>query len=212
VADSLNTSQFRDVLLIVAKKIQDNKDYLCKVDAVIGDGDHGISMAKGFKAVEENIKYKDFGKVSDLLTSVGFSLVENIGGAAGPLFGTVFISAAKVAGDKTEVDLELLQKMFEQSVVDVCKRGGSKLGDKTMIDALQPAVEGLKESVRKDLSLVEGLELAYQKAKEGVEATKNMQPRQGKSRYLRDRALGHQDAGATSISLVFEAMLEGVKK
>lgn len=210
--NSINTSQFRNILLEVAEKIQKNQDYLCKVDAAIGDGDHGISMAKGFKAVEENISERDFENIAELLNTVAFSLIDKIGGATGPLFATVFMAAGKVTNDKKDVNLELLHQMFKQAVADVCKRGGGKPGDKTMIDALQPAVEGLEEAFINNLSLEKALKIAYDKANDGVDETKKMKPRQGKSRYLGERAIGYQDAGATSISLIFEAMVDGIKK
>lgn len=197
------------MFLKVSKDIQNNKEYLCEVDAAIGDGDHGISMKKGFMEVEKALKEKKVDEIKDIgeiFKIIGMSLVKKIGGAAGPIFSTIFISASKIAKNKKNADLNLFYEMFEQSLRDVCKRGNSELGDKTLIDALDPAVQSLKSSTQKKYDLEKAFKLASKKAAEGVERTKNLQPRQGKSRYLQDRAVGHQDAGATSISIIFESM------
>ena len=209
--EKLTIEEFKEMTIKIAERIQENKDYLCEVDAAIGDGDHGISMSKGFKEAEQrllDLDKNELSSIGEVFKVVGMSLLDKIGGAAGPIFSTIFLSGAKIAKDKETADLNLLAAMFEQAVEDVCKRGNSKPGDKTLIDSLNPAVKSLKESAEKDVNLNEGINLAYQAAEEGLEATKDMAPKQGKSRYLKDRAIGHQDAGATSITIIFKAMNE----
>ncbi|MTI61468.1 MAG: dihydroxyacetone kinase subunit L [Firmicutes bacterium] len=209
--ESIDVKKFKEMTLRLAEEIQNNKAYLCELDAAIGDGDHGISMAKGFKEAEKrlrDINEEDLEKISDVYKLVGMALLDKIGGATGPIFSTIFLSAAKVAGDKKEADLKLFADMFTTAVEDVCKRGKSKAGEKTLIDALDPAAKALSKSAQEGLPLEKGLKNAYKEALEGVEDTKEMSPGQGKSRYLKDRAIGHQDAGATSISLMFKAMKE----
>jgi dihydroxyacetone kinase-like protein len=206
---SINVKEYEEMILKIAKEIQNHKDYLCRIDAAIGDGDHGVSMAKGFKKVEDKLKNSEnLFTIAEVNEIVGLTLLQEIGGATGPLFSTIFLSSAKIAGDRKEVDLDLLSKMFTAAVEDVCKLGKSKPGDKTLIDALKPAAEALSQAARDGLSIEEGLNMAYQNALAGVEATKEMTPKQGKARYLKDRAIGHQDAGATSISIMFKAMKE----
>lgn len=207
--EKLTIKDFREMTIKIAEDIQENKDYLCEVDAAIGDGDHGISMAKGFKEAEKRLRDKtesDFESVGDVFKVVGMSLLDKIGGATGPIFSTIFLSGAKIAKSSESADLSLLAEMFSQAVADVCKRGNSKPGDKTLIDALNPAAEALKEAAEAELSIEKAIDAAYQAAEDGLEATKDMAPKQGKSRYLKDRAIGHQDAGATSITIIFRAM------
>lgn len=208
---NLYIKEAKEMTLKITEEIQKNKAYLCELDAAIGDGDHGISMAKGFKEAENRLRdvnEESFKKIGDIYKLVGLALLDKIGGATGPIFSTIFLSAAKIAGDKKEVDLELFADMFAKSVEDVCKRGKSKPGEKTLIDALYPAAKALRGSAQEGLSLEKGLKNAYEASLSGVENTKKMVPKQGKSRYLKDRAIGHQDAGATSISLIFKAMKE----
>lgn len=207
---TLNADQFKEMFNEVTQKIQDNREKLCEIDSAIGDGDHGTSLAKGFSASKDRLELDESRNIGDILRKIGMSLTEKIGGATGPLFATIFISAGKAAEGKEEVDLSLLIKMFVKATTDVQKRGGAKPGDKTMIDALKPAVEGLKEAKEDNLDLQEGLKIAHKRAKEGVKATKDMKPKKGRAKYLGERSLGHQDPGATSIALIFEAMSEYV--
>jgi len=207
--EKLTIKDFREMTINIAENIQKNKDYLCEVDAAIGDGDHGISMAKGFKEAEKRLRDKsesDFESIGEVFKVVGMSLLDKIGGATGPIFSTIFLSGAKIAKSSKSASLSLLAKMFSQAVDDVCKRGNSKPGDKTLIDALNPAANALTEAAESGMSIEEAIDAAYQAAEDGLEATKDMAPKQGKSRYLKDRAIGHQDAGATSITIIFRAM------
>ncbi|MBL5981072.1 hypothetical protein NAAC61_02690 [Petrotoga sp. 8T1HF07.NaAc.6.1] len=206
---SINVKEYKEMILKIAEEIQNHKDYLCRIDAAIGDGDHGISMAKGFKKVEDKLRNSEnLSTIAEVNKIVGLTLLQEIGGATGPLFSTIFLSFAKIAGDRKEVDLDLLSRMFTVAVADVCKLGKSKPGDKTLIDALKPAAEALSQATKDGLSIEEGVNMAYQSALTGVEATKEMTPKRGRARYLNDRAIGHQDAGATSISIMLKAMKE----
>lgn len=212
MADEISVDELRKSLIHSAKKIQENREYLCELDSAIGDGDHGNSMSKGFKAVENKLENNDPDTVGHLFKLVGTTLMKNMGGATGPIFATLFMSAGKKAGDRKNADLDTLADMFETSLKDVSERGDAKPGDKTMIDALKPAVEALRESGKKDRSITEGMKLAYERASEGVEKTKEMKPSRGKAKSLGDRAIGHQDPGATSVSLIFKAMHGSIKK
>ncbi|KXA99546.1 hypothetical protein AKJ41_05270 [candidate division MSBL1 archaeon SCGC-AAA259O05] len=210
--EALTVERFQEMLSYVSEKIQDNKEFLCEIDAAIGDGDHGTSMAKGFRAAEKKLESESYEDIGSVMKSVGSSLMNEIGGATGPLFSTIFLSAGKIAEDEKEANLSLLGKMFEKSLEDVKARGGARPGDKTLVDSLEPAVKALKKTGRNDLGLVEGLKIACEAAQEGMEDTKEMKPKKGRAKYLDDRAIGHQDPGATSIALVFETMSKYASK
>lgn len=190
----------------IHEKIRENENFLCKLDSAIGDGDHGTTMEKGFRTALDDLNLENTEDVGEFMKSVGTSLLREIGGSTGPLFATIFMSGGKVAEGEKEAGLALFSEMFEKALEDVQKRGGAKPGDKTLVDSLEPAVEGLKSAVEEDMSLEDGLTRAHERAEEGVEATKDMEPKKGRAKYLGERAKGHQDPGATSISLIFKAM------
>lgn len=206
--DTLNASQVKDMFLYVGKKVIENKPLLTDVDGAIGDGDHGIGMEVGFTKAEGNLNKKEFTNVNDVFKTIGMSMVTSMGGASGVLFGTVFMGGVKDLDASEELSLPFLAEIFEKSLIAVKDRGKASVGDKTMIDALEPAVEGLKVAVNDSLNLMEGLKKAEAKAAQGVEDSKGYIAKFGRAKSLGDRAIGHQDAGATSIWIIFKSMRE----
>jgi dihydroxyacetone kinase phosphoprotein-dependent L subunit len=196
------------VLAAVCRRVQERKDWLSELDAACGDGDHGVSVARGFHAIEEQLPSWGGLTPGALLRKAGMTLVSATGGAAGPLLGTLFIEAGKVMGDRSEVTVADLGPMFGAGFTAVCKRGGAQPGDRTLLDALAPAIEALKKAEAGNLTMSEALACALDAARAGAEATKDMMPKQGKSRYLGERALGHPDAGAYTIVTIIEALVE----
>lgn len=207
---TISNVQLIKILVNVAEKIEENKDYLTQLDSAIGDADHGINMSKGFKAVLERIsgvKDKDCGNI---LKSVGMTLVSTVGGASGPLYGTAFMRAGQAVAGKFDLDFEDLIKMLEQALEGIKYRGKSQRGDKTIIDALEPAVEILKkEKDFKDTLSV--MDKALHAAKEGVEYTKSIIAKKGRASYLGERSIGHQDPGATSCYLMLQSAFQSIK-
>ncbi|WP_404455024.1 dihydroxyacetone kinase subunit DhaL [Oceanobacillus kapialis] len=209
---TLNTAQVKDMLLYVGEKVRENKPFLTEVDSAIGDGDHGIGMSVGFTKAEENLNQKEFNTINDIFKTTGMSMVQSMGGASGVIFGTMFLGGVKTLEPKEHLDVETLAEVFEKSLVAIKERGKASLGDKTMIDALEPAVNGLKESATSYSSLLEALKKAETNAATGVENSKDYVAKFGRAKSLGERAIGHQDAGATSVWIIFKSMREWVEE
>lgn len=208
----LTAAQVKEMFLYVGEQVKESKPLLTKIDSAIGDGDHGIGMSVGFMKAEENLTQKEFATINDVFKTIGMSMISSMGGASGIIFGTLFVGGVKGLDPEEELNLPLLTKILEGSVTSIKERGKAKLGDKTMIDALEPAVEALKQSVEENKSLVEGLKLAEEKANQGVERTKEFVAKFGRAKSMGERAIGFQDAGATTVSIIFKSMREWVEK
>lgn len=211
IVNSLNASQVKDMFIYVGEKVIENKPFLTRIDSAIGDGDHGIGMSVGFTKAEENLKANEFTTVNDVFKTIGMSMISSMGGASGVIFGTMFVGGIKGLEPKEALDLPLLAEIYEKALDAIKQRGKAELGDKTMIDAFQPAVEALKKSATENTSLVEGLRKAESAALEGVEASKDYVAKFGRAKSLGERAVGHQDAGATTVSIIFKSMKEWVE-
>lgn len=210
--NSLTASQVKDMFLYVGDKVIESKPLLTKIDSAIGDGDHGIGMSVGFKKVKENLESNEFSTVNDVFKTIGMSMISSMGGASGVIFGTMFVGGIKGLEPKDSLDLQLLSNIFNSSLNDIKERGKANLGDKTMIDAFQPAVEMLENSAANNDSLVEGLSNAETAANQGVENTKDFVAKFGRAKSLGERAVGHQDAGATTVSIIIKSMKEWVEQ
>jgi len=208
--DILNIGDFLKIIRIISATIQENSGYLSELDSTIGDGDHGITIARGFKKAVEKLDETDPQNISELLKSTGNTLIYTMGGAAGPIFGSIFTEMAKVADGKEEIDLTALYEMFSSALDKVSRLGGAKPGDKTLIDTLYPAIESLKDSVKNNLSIKEALRQMSSAAEKGAASTKDMVATKGKARYLAERSLGYQDAGATTMYLIIKAFYEAI--
>lgn len=202
----LNVQQTAEMFKFVAKAVIDKKPFLTEIDSAIGDGDHGIGMAIGFEEVIKTLTNTSFSTVNELFKETGMSMLSTMGGASGVIFGTLFISGTKNLSKEETLKLEWLADAFEESLQAIKKRGKADVGDKTMIDALAPAVAALKESAVSGRTLLDGIKAAETAAQQGVEDTKNYTAKFGRAKFLGERAIGHQDAGATSVWLIFQAM------
>lgn len=185
-----------------AEVIADNKEYLTDLDAKIGDADHGANMNRGFQAVLTKLPDNEEKDIGAIFMAVGMALLSKVGGAGGPLYSTIFIQAGKSIDGKMEFDLEDWTKALEAATTGVINLGKASLGDKTMVDALIPAVEALKEASQQGLTLQEGLKKSAKAAEEGMIATIPLVARKGRASYLGERSAGHQDPGATSTFLL----------
>jgi dihydroxyacetone kinase len=183
-----------------------NELYFCELDSAAGDGDFGMSLAKGFREVLAQIDEIDAGSAQKFLRGCSLIISEFCGGASGPLWGSAFGAAASSAKGKETLELEDVALMFADAAAAIQKRGGAKLGDKTLLDALIPATEALQTAAREGKSFREAFERATQKAMEGAEATKNMVASKGRATYVGERSLQHPDAGAMAIGVLLESL------
>lgn len=191
----------RDFALLIAE----NKDLLTELDAAIGDGDHGANMDRGMRAVVAALDDDTPATAAALFKKVGMTLVSTVGGASGPLFGTLFLKAGAFFGETAEVSLAQLAAGLRAGLDGIVLRGKAEAGDKTIYDALAPAVSALDEAVSGALGKAEGLKLAWAAAERGRDATTPMLARKGRASYLGERSIGHQDPGATTVALLMAA-------
>lgn len=205
---SLDTKQMAAIIEGMAKKIEAEKDYLTQLDNEIGDGDHGINMARGFEAVEKKLPSLVGGDIGALLKGVGMQLVSTVGGASGPLYGTAFMKAGMACKGLTELDGPAFVKAMEAAVDGIKMRGKATEGEKTMLDALCPALKVMQDEVAAGKSLKEVLQDAAAAAEKGVEYTKTIIATKGRASYLGERSLGHQDPGATSSLYLLQVLAE----
>ncbi|WP_315108014.1 dihydroxyacetone kinase subunit DhaL [Clostridium intestinale] len=208
---SINGKKVIEILTQIAAKIDENKGYLSELDATIGDGDHGINMSKGFKAVTEKLKEDDGVDIAGILKKTGMALVSTVGGASGPLYGTAFMKSSMSVNGKTEIDIKDFSNMLKDALDGIKMRGKATAGEKTMIDALEPALEAINKGIEQGLESKEILKLAKEAAYNGVEYTKTIIATKGRASYLGERSIGHQDAGATSSAIILETIYEAIE-
>ena len=198
-------SRVYDCLVKIGETITENKDFLTDLDREIGDADHGVNMARGFHAVIEKVP-ADTEDIGAALKKTGMTLLSTVGGASGPLYGTAYMEAGKVVAGKTALTAEDFKAMLEAAIAGIQKRGKAVKGEKTMLDALMPALDSYTAAVEGGADIVGGLEEACKAAEEGVEFTKTIIATKGRASYLGERSLGHQDPGATSSLLLLQVM------
>ena len=199
-----STQATLDAVREMAAAMEEHRRYLTKLDSEIGDGDHGNNMHRGFQAALERLDGADPSSPADALKAVSMALVSKVGGAAGPLYGTAFLRASSALQEKDEVSAEDAAEVLEAALGGIKQRGKAELGDKTIVDALEPAVEAAKEAASNG-SVAEVFRAAADAAKEGAESTVPLTARKGRASYLGARAEGHQDPGATSTYYLLDA-------
>ncbi|MBT2393240.1 MULTISPECIES: dihydroxyacetone kinase subunit DhaL [Streptomyces] len=197
----LDADFFRRWLAAAAAAVNREADRLTELDSAIGDADHGSNLQRGFAAVTAVMEKEAPQTPGAVLTLAGRQLISTVGGASGPLYGTLLRRTGKALGDDAEVTPAQLADALRAGVAAVAQLGGAKAGDKTMIDALDPAVEALGDSTA-------SFTAAGEAAEQGALATVPMQARKGRASYLGERSIGHQDPGATSSALLIAALAE----
>ncbi len=207
MTESLTRVQLVVWLGIFRDSVHEHRDHLTELDAAIGDADHGTNLTRGMDAVMAVVDADDApDTVGGMLKAVGMKLVSTVGGASGPLYGTFFLRAAAAAGDAETLDAEAVLGMLRAGVEGLAARGKAELGDKTMVDALTPAVEALAGAVSNGDDLTTGLRAAADAAAAGREATTELEARKGRASYLGERSKGHTDPGAASATMLLEAL------
>ncbi len=190
----------------MAGDVHDQRDFLTQLDAAIGDADHGINMDRGFAAALTKLEAETDGPPGDLLEAVGTTLVLSVGGAAGPLYGSAIRQMGRALDGAKTFDAEGLLVAFRAALEEIQRLGAAQVGDKTIVDALSPAIDAYERSLRTGDDLVGATSRAHAAAEEGMRATIPLQARKGRASYLGPRSAGHQDPGATSMTMFFAAL------
>jgi dihydroxyacetone kinase-like protein len=194
----------RRIVREMAAVMEEHRAHLTRLDSEIGDGDHGTNMHRGFQAALESLGGLEGDSPADVLKAVSMSLISRVGGSAGPLYGTAFLRASTTLSGKDEPASEDVADALEAALSGVRQRGRAEVGDKTMVDALTPAVEAAREAAKSG-SVAEVLRAAADAAAEGARATAPLAARKGRASYLGERAAGHEDPGAASTALLLDA-------
>ncbi len=211
MTQSLSQEQLVAWLGTFRDSVHEHRDYLTDLDAAIGDADHGTNLTRGMDAVMAVVDADDApDTAASMLKAVGMKLVSTVGGASGPLYGTFFLRASVAAVDAETLDAKAVLGMLRAGVEGLAARGKAQLGDKTMVDALTPAVEALAVSVGNGDGLATGLRAAADAAAKGREATTEMEARKGRASYLGERSKGHTDPGAASATMLVAALAVAV--
>jgi dihydroxyacetone kinase-like protein len=192
----------------LAQVLHENRDYLTQLDSPIGDADHGINMDRGFKAVMDKLPSVANMDIGSILKTVGTTLVSTVGGASGPLYGTAFLRAGMATAGKNELDEADYVAMLEAALEGIKARGKAQPGEKTMLDALTPALEGAKVAQAQGLELPQMMRRASDAAEAGMKATIPMLATKGRASYLGERSIGHQDPGATSSWFILKTLTD----
>ncbi|MCI8638819.1 MAG: dihydroxyacetone kinase subunit L [Coprococcus sp.] len=199
------------VLMGMVKAVQENKAYLGEVDGLIGDGDHGMNMNKGFSMFAEQFGDKDF-EFSEGLEALGMILMNQIGGSMGPIYGTIFMDMAEAGEGMDEIGAGELVRMLEAGFEGLCDIVEARVGDKTLVDTLAPAIDALNNAAGENKNFAEALDEMKAAAKAGQDSTKDMAAKYGRSSRLGERSRGVLDAGAVSCCIILCAMADGIKE
>jgi dihydroxyacetone kinase-like protein len=206
----METSAFVAWVREASRLITAEAGNLTELDAAIGDGDHGINLRRGFQAAEETLDKADAETPAAVLAAVGRALISKTGGASGPLYGTAFRQASKVLGEETDIDATRLGDALEAALKGIQQLGAAHEGDKTMVDALGPAVTAYQMAVEGGGDIAAGARAAVEAAERGLHETAPMLARKGRASYLGERTIGHEDPGAASTVLLMRALATAV--
>ncbi len=204
----ITTTDVLDCLHKMADVIEENKTYLTELDSASGDADLGINMHRGFKTVLKILPSVEDKDAGNILKTTGMALVSSVGGAGGPLYGTAFMQAGTAVAGKYEMEAEDLLAALEAALKGIVMRGKANLGDKTMVDAITPAVNAMRDALENGADTTDALQQALAAAEQGMKDTIPMLAKKGRASYLGERSIGHQDPGATSSYLLFRMMVE----
>lgn len=202
----MDAAFFRAWIAETAAVITERRDHLTQLDAAIGDADHGTNLSRGFAEVEKALAQQETPAPGAVLKLTGVTLISTVGGASGPLYGTAFRRAARSLGDLPDAGLPELAAALNAALEGVRKLGEASEGDKTMVDALAPAVDALARAIDDGADTAAALEAMVAAADAGAEATAGMRARKGRASYLGPRSVGHLDPGAASTALILRAL------
>ncbi len=210
MAETIGTAEFAQMLLGAAGQIRAHHKQLSKLDSAIGDGDHGTAMTKAADAIAQAVAAAPDKPLKALLVDTGWGVMSTDSGSTGPLLGSLFMGMSEAAGDGDRLDAAAVATVFEGGLSGLCKQTRARQGDKTMMDALIPAVEALRAAADGSADVTESLRRAADAAREGAEATAAMRAAFGRAKNLGERTIGHVDPGATSMAYLFAGFAEAV--
>lgn len=200
------------VVQVIAKTVLENEQYFSELDGVVGDGDFGYSIARGFEKVLQEWDNLDHSLPGNLLKKIAQVIMGSVGGVSGSIWGTSFLRAGMSLGTKTEVERADVIPMFRATIEGIKKRGNTDVGDKTLLDALAPAVDRLEKAFNEGKDTATALEEAAVVARESAEATRPMIAKKGRAAYTGERSIGTLDAGAVAMAVLFEAVSKAWKE
>ncbi|HVI39065.1 MAG TPA: dihydroxyacetone kinase subunit DhaL [Anaerovoracaceae bacterium] len=206
--DRLSTQVVVNIVGIMSDIIIRNEVHFCDLDSMAGDGDFGMSLAKGFKVVRNEWEQLPRDEIGHFLTECGMLIIEHCGGASGPIWGNAFRSMGKYAQGKVELNLIEVGELLQSAIDGIQKCGGAKLGDKTLLDALIPAAETLKECGASSEEMISSLKKSAEAAAIGAEKTKEIVATKGRASYLGERSINYPDAGAMAIGIIFKGIAD----
>lgn len=195
----------------IADEIIQNKEYLTELDRVIGDGDHGVNLARGFEEIKAQISSYSSLAYSDIFQKMGMTLLTKVGGASGAIYGTAFMSAGMYCKGKTELEKEDIVAIFKAMIEGVKKRGKASLGEKTLLDTVLPVYDLLQHRLEQREDILSNTEEIKTVAKQGMESTKDIIATKGRASYVGERSLGHIDPGAASSYMMIKVICEEIK-
>ena len=210
MADAIGIEDIDRMIRSAADKIRANRDRLSKLDSAIGDGDHGTTIARAMGIAEKVLAESEKKELKGLLKDVGWGVMGVDGGATGPLLGSFLMGLSNGVGEQNVIDCPTLAAMFEAGLAGVRRQSRAQIGDKTMMDALLPAINAIRQAADEGKSIKEALQKAAAAAENGAVSTKKFQARFGRAKNLGERTIGFQDPGATSMALIFQGFLEGL--
>ena len=211
MTETISTIQMKIALETLCETIENEKEYLSELDGAIGDGDHGVNMAKCFREVKKKLAETPADDMESLFKNVGMVVLNSVGGAMGALYGTFFLRMSQESVDKNALDLTDMVRMLQAAEKGILEIGKANAGDKTLLDTLSPAVRSLEQSEKEGKLLPAALEAFEQAAKQGMASTKDMLAKTGRASRLGERTIGHQDAGATSCYFILRSLASAVK-
>lgn len=208
--ERLTASQLKNLFLHVSQVVIDSKEQLCEADRNIGDGDHGIGMANGFEAAKRELEANEYSDVYAIFSAVGRTMIKVMGGASGIIFGLLFYAGSKNMNPEPSLTTAGFVEIFEKALAEIKLKGQAKLGDKTLIDGLEPTVEAMQAGLSQGLGFSALLNEALLAAELGKEKSKQYIAKIGKAKTLGERAIGYPDAGCVTLTVIIRAMLEWV--
>jgi len=209
--ETFSSDKARIITLNLIDTFKENADYLSELDGAVGDGDHGINLRKGFMSVDSKIKPENINLAYDFQI-IGSTLMNEIGGAMGPLYGVFFIEMAGVCKDEHLIDKHVFAQMLGVALARIQDLGNAKVGDKTIVDTLSPAHSAFLQSIEEDLGFVIALNSMLNAAQEGLESTRYLEAKIGRASRLGKRSIGHLDAGAASCYLILKVLANSIVK
>lgn len=201
----------REIVKRLVDVIQENKEWLSEIDGAIGDGDHGVNMAKGFSMAAEKIDFTE-NNLSEQFKLLAMTLISSIGGAMGPIYGSFFLSMSKELKGKDQLNEQDIVRMLRSALESVKKRGGAKIGEKTLVDTLEPATIAFERAIGEGKPLTDAIDLMIEAARNGMESTKELVAKKGRSSRLGERSKGVIDAGSASCYLILKTLGESLKE